>query len=225
MLTPVNALAVMAKAPVSGRVKTRLVPPLSHERAAELSKALLVDLLRHLPGLRGAKRYLFFAPADAHASMSELAGGEFELVAQRGDDLGARMQAVFSELWGRGHGRIALIGGDLPVFPLNFLEQTFAALDTAAPRVVLGPSRDGGYYLIGMNRSLPEIFTGMTWSHEQVLSDTLAKIAALKIDALQLPPWFDVDTYGDLAALVGLLRGGEHSMKSTATVLRAWSFY
>jgi rSAM/selenodomain-associated transferase 1 len=215
----------MGKAPVAGQVKTRLVPPLSHGQAAELSKALLVDLLRHLVRLSGAKRYLFFAPDDAHATMSALAGGEFELVAQRGDDLGARMQAVFAELWGRGHRRIALVGADLPVFPLNFLEQAFAALDTAAPRVVLGPSRDGGYYLIGMNRPLPEIFTGMTWSHEQVLRDTLAKIGALRIDTLQLPPWFDVDTPADLAALGRLLRDGEQGMKSTAMVLRAWNFY
>jgi glycosyltransferase A (GT-A) superfamily protein (DUF2064 family) len=113
----------------------------------------------------------------------------------------------------------------LPVFPLNFLEQTFAALDTAAPRVVLGPSRDGGYYLIGMNRPLTEIFTGMTWSHEQVLRDTLAKIDSLRIDTLQLPPWFDVDTPEDLAALGRLLRDGEQGMKSTAAVLRAWDFY
>ena len=215
----------MAKAPVAGQVKTRLVPPLSHEQAAELSAALLRDLLRHLHGLNGAKRYLFFAPDDAHASMSELAGGEFELVAQRGDDLGARMQAVFAELWGRGHRRIALVGADLPVFPLSFLDQAFAGLDIPDARVVLGPSRDGGYYLIGMNRALPEIFAGMTWSHEKVLSDTLAKLGSLKIDALQLPPWFDVDRPEDLAALGRRLRDNDRGMKSTVAVLRAWDFY
>jgi rSAM/selenodomain-associated transferase 1 len=224
MPTPVNALAVMAKAPVAGSVKTRLVPPLSERQAAEFSRALLVDLLGHVQRLRVAQHYLFFAPDHAAEPMAELAGGQFQLLAQRGDDLGARMQAVFGELWARGHRRIVLIGGDLPVFPLDFLEQAFAWLDTAAARVVLGPSRDGGYYLIGMNRLAPEIFSDMTWSHDKVLRETLRKINEMNLEALQLPPWFDVDTPADLVEMRHLVRAGEESMKNTADVLRRMNF-
>jgi len=224
MPTRANALAVMAKAPVAGHVKTRLVPPLSHDQAADLSRALLADLLGHVSALTGAEHYLFFTPEGAAASMSELAGGKFHLVAQRGDDLGARMEAVFADLWKRGHRRMVLIGGDLPVFPLEFLEQAFARLDTPADRVVLGPSRDGGYYLVGMNRRVAEIFTDMTWSHGRVLSETLKKIRSLGIEALQLPLWFDVDTPADLAEMRQLVRGRKKSMKNTAGVLRRLSF-
>jgi hypothetical protein len=133
------------------------------------------------------------------------------------------MQTVFDDLWARGHRRVVLIGGDLPVFPLNFLQQAFALLDAPADRVVLGPSRDGGYYLVGMNRLVPEIFAGMSWSHEQVLSDTLKKLDALKVNALQLPPWFDVDTPADLVWLRQLIVSGEN-MKNTAGVLRRLDF-
>jgi hypothetical protein len=157
--------------------------------------------------------------------MGELARRQFHLLAQRGDDLGARMQAVFADLSERGHRRIVLIGGDLPIFPLKVLEQAFASLDTPADRVVLGPSRDGGYYLVGMNRLAPEIFAGMTWSHDRVLGDTLKKIDSLKVDAVQLPQWFDVDTPADLATVRQLLRTCEKSMKSTAAVLRRINFY
>ena len=215
----------MAKAPIAGQVKTRLVPPLSHEQAAQLSRALLADLLAHVLGLSGAERYLFFAPDHAADLMRDLTGERFHLLTQRGGDLGARMQAVFDDLWARGHRRIILIGGDLPVLPLQSLEQAFTALATPVERVVLGPSRDGGYYLIGMNRLMPEIFTGMTWSHGQVFSDTIKKAQALKIEALQLPLWFDIDTPLDLKQLPQWLRDCEQSMKHTAQVLRQMNFY
>ncbi|MGH7798943.1 MAG: TIGR04282 family arsenosugar biosynthesis glycosyltransferase [Candidatus Binatia bacterium] len=225
MPTRANALAVMAKAPIPGMVKTRLVPPLTNDQAAELSGALLADLLDHVQNLSGAERYLFFAPDYAAALMSDLAGARFHLLAQRGADLGARMQGVFTDLWARGYRRIVLIGGDLPGFPLNVLEQAFAWLDTPAQRVVLGPSRDGGYYLAGMNSLALEIFAGMTWSHSRVLSDTLEKIKSLRVEAMQLPLWFDVDTPADLAQLRQLVLSSGESMKNTAAVLRQITFY
>ena len=213
----------MAKAPVPGTVKTRLVPPFTAEQAAELSRALLSDLLNHVRGLSGAERYLFYAPDDAETLMRTIAGADCQIMPQRGAELGARMQAVFADLWARGHRKIVLIGGDLPVLPLNFLEQAFAWLDTSAQRVVLGPSRDGGYYLVGMNRLFADIFAGMTWSHSRVLSDTLEKIKSQNAEALQLPLWFDVDTPADLVRLRQLIVSGEN-MKNTAGVLRRLDF-
>jgi hypothetical protein len=223
MPTHVNALAVMAKAPIPGTVKTRLVPPFTAEQAAELSGALLADLLDHVQGLGGAERYLFFTPDHAASLMGGLAGAKFQLLPQRGAELGARMQAVFADLWARGHRKIVLIGGDLPVLPLTCLEQAFAWLDTSAPRVVLGPSRDGGFYLVGMNRLCADIFAGMTWSHSQVLGDTLEKIKSQNAEALQLPLWFDVDTPADLVRLRQLIVSGEN-MKNTVGVLRRLDF-
>jgi rSAM/selenodomain-associated transferase 1 len=191
----------MAKAPVPGEVKTRLVPPLTAEQAADLSRALLLDQLDHLTALRSADLYLVFAPADAAAAVKTLAPGRYQCFPQRGDDLGSRMENVLAELWRRGHRNVLLIGGDLPPVPLETLYDAFAQLSADQSRVVLGPSLDGGYYLVGMNQPVLEIFSGMTWSHDQVFNETIRRLDRLGIDCALLPEWFDVDGAADLERL------------------------
>jgi uncharacterized protein len=191
----------MAKAPIPGNVKTRLVPPLTEEQAAQFSRALLIDLLNSVKELSAVELYLFYAPDGAKALMQEIAGHNFHLLPQRGEDLGARMQAVFTDLCSTGHRKIVLTGSDFPPFPLEYLAQAFDWLETSALRIVLGPSGDGGYYLIGMNQPTPEIFADMTWSHDAVLARTLEKLAVLNIETKQLPVWFDVDTPADFEQL------------------------
>lgn len=201
MPIPVNALAIMAKAPVAGAVKTRLVPPLTAQQAAEFYRALLVDQFEHLSNIGGAERYVFFAPADAEATLRELAGADYAYLPQCDGDLGARMAQVFVDLWQRGHGNVVLIGSDLPALPLAIIDDAFARLASGEPRVVLGPSQDGGYYLVGMNRPTPEIFTNMTWSHERVLADTTARLDHLGAAFSLLPSWFDLDVAEDFRRL------------------------
>ena len=194
----------MAKAPIAGKVKTRLVPPLTQEQAADLYRALLLDQLEHLSGLTVAELYLVYAPEDSVPLMRQLAPPNFHCFAQRGDDLGERMDAAFIDLWRRGHRNVVLVGSDLPALPLSYLETAFGLLVTSTHQVVLGPSRDGGYYLVGMNQPTPEIFQDMTWSHNQVLTQTMKRLAALGIAAELLPTWFDLDTVEDLAYLQSL---------------------
>jgi uncharacterized protein len=201
MAMPVNALAVMAKAPVAGEVKTRLLPAVTAEEAAELSRALLVDQLKHLQEFDAADFYLAFAPDDARLLMENLAPPCFRLFPQEGADLGARMEAAFKRLFDIGHRNIVLIGGDLPPMPLRYFAEAYAFLATSNQRVVLGPSRDGGYYLVGCNQPTPQIFQGMRWSHSAVLAQTQDKLASLKIDYHLLPTWFDIDTPADLRYL------------------------
>jgi uncharacterized protein len=201
MAMPVNALAVMAKAPVAGEVKTRLLPAVTAEEAAELSRALLVDQLKHLQEFDAADFYLAFAPDDARLLMENLAPPCFRLFPQEGADLGARMEAAFKRLFDIGHRNIVLIGGDLPPLPLRYFAEAYAFLATSNQRVVLGPSRDGGYYLVGCNQPTPQIFQGMRWSHSAVLAQTQDKLASLKIDYHLLPTWFDIDTPADLRYL------------------------
>lgn len=196
-----NALAVMAKAPIPGSAKTRLIPFLSAAQAAALARALLIDQLEHLLTFRNADLYLAFAPADARRLMRRLAPPRFGIFPQRGADLGARMQNIFATLFVKGHGRIVLIGGDLPPVPLHYFTQAFTYLDHPKPQAVLGPSQDGGYYLIGLNRLPAEIFTEMSWSHDQVFTQTMAKLRALSVPVLELPQWLDIDTPDDLKAL------------------------
>jgi uncharacterized protein len=216
-----NALAVMAKAPVAGQVKTRLLSSFTAEEAAELSRSLIVDQLNHLQELDTTDFYLAFAPDDAQLLMEKLAPSCFHLFPQQGDDLGWRMAAVFERLFQMGHKNITLIGGDLPPVPLGFFEQAYAFLESSKKRVVLGPSRDGGYYLVGCNQPTPEMFRGMSWSHSEVLTETQSKLASLKVDYHLLPLWFDIDTADDLRHLESVSDNAlKKRMPNTLLVLR-----
>lgn len=188
----------MAKAPLPGSVKTRLVPPLTPEQAADLSRALLLDQLEHLKQLDDVDRYVAYAPGDAEAIMRTLGGADYQYFAQSGRDLGARMQQVFTELWRRGYHDVVLIGGDLAPLPLQILNHAFTQLSSHQDQIVLGPSADGGYYLVGMNRPTPEIFADMNWSHDRVLAQTVSKLDGLSIAYRLLPAWFDLDRAEDI---------------------------
>lgn len=194
----------MARAPIAGEVKTRLVPPLTREQAADLYRALLLDQLEHLQGLATAELYLVYTPDNAAALIKQLAPPNFHCLAQRGGDLGERMNFAFSDLWQLGHRSVVLIGSDLPALPLDYLATAFELLATSTHRVILGPSRDGGYYLVGMNQPTPQIFENMSWSHGKVLAQTRERLAGLGIAAELLPTWFDLDTVEDLAYLQSL---------------------
>jgi uncharacterized protein len=216
-----DALAVMAKAPVPGQVKTRLLPLLTAEAAAELSRSLLVDQLNQVKELNTADFYLAFAPDDARLLMEHLAPACFHLFPQQGDELGARMAAVFKKLFDLGYKNIVLIGADLPPVPLRFFFEAYAFLESSNKRVVLGPSRDGGYYLVGCNQPTPEIFEGMSWSHSLVLAQTLERLAASRVDFHLLPSWFDIDTPDDLRHLPSALDSTlENTMPKTAALLQ-----
>ena len=220
MPTRANALAVMAKAPVPGIVKTRLVPPLTKEQAAELFHALLLDQLDHLATV-DADLYVAFTPNDAQALFESIVPAGYQCFSQHGSDLGQRMNEVFAELWRRGHRKLIVIGSDLPPVALNSFAYAFAQLSVVERRVVIGPSQDGGYYLIGMNQPVPEIFSGMTWSHQRVLAETTGKLTALGINFSILPEWFDIDTVQDIDRLRTICDPSTRvSMKRTRACLK-----
>lgn len=222
MPTRANALAVMAKAPIAGAVKTRLVPFLTAAQAAELARALLLDQLEHLCALDDADLYLAFSPPGEAALMRRLAPPRFEIFPKSQGDLGARMENIFARLFARGYEAALLIGADLAPVPLEYFARAFDYLNAGAPRAVLGPSRDGGYYLVGLNGPQPALFENMTWSHDQVLAQTLAKLAAVRIPVLQLPPWFDIDTPADLTRLRAALDSSLHGTAAhTSQILSA----
>ncbi|HEY7556519.1 MAG TPA: TIGR04282 family arsenosugar biosynthesis glycosyltransferase [Candidatus Binatia bacterium] len=216
-----NALAVMAKAPLAGQVKTRLMPALSAAEAAALARALLLDQLRHLAAIADADLYLAFAPATERGLFQDMAPPGFRLFPQQGADLGARMANVFDTLHGVGYRNMVLIGGDLAPVPLEIFAEAFALLENRLQRVVFGPSRDGGYYLVGCNHPPPRIFEGMSWSHGEVLAQALAVLVSLQIDAHLLPIWFDIDTVDDLRHLQSLLNPAlEKTLPNTLPLLR-----
>lgn len=212
-----NALIVMTKAPRPGESKTRLVPPLTFEEAAALAQALLTDQLNHLARFAGAELFVAFAPQDAAAFFHALVPARFSCFPQKGEDLGERMRQAFQNLFTTGWKSILLIGSDLPPIPFETFDAAYAALG-AGRDVVLGPTADGGYYLIGMSRLVVDVFAGIHWSRADVLHRTLEKISGAGLSHELLPLWHDIDTPEDLVRLDQ--QANVFPMKSTLTVLQ-----
>ncbi len=196
------AIAVMAKAPRAGQVKTRLVPPLSLEEAAELYRCLLLDKLLQVGQLSGVDPYLAYTPIEAMQSMLSLAPQAFTLIPQVGSDLGDRLHRLSAILLERGYAGVILIDSDTPTLPTDHLVDAIARLQNESTDLVLGPAEDGGYYLIGLKRPCRALFDGIPWSGPAVLAETLGRASAQRLQVSTLPAWFDVDTPDDLARLL-----------------------
>lgn len=209
MAMPRQALFVMAKDPRAGQVKTRLCPPLTSEVAARLYQCFLLDVLDLVAGLPGVDPVVAFSPPEAQVEFSRLTSGRFQLVPQEGADLGARLENSFHVLFQQGYTRVAAVSTDTPDLPAEYLQEAFYRLRDA--RVVLGPCPDGGYYLIGLSSPTPELFRGMPWSTDRVISETDARVKRMGLALSYLPEWPDVDTATDLDRLVRELTGGRRS--------------
>jgi hypothetical protein len=195
------AIAVMAKAPMAGHVKTRLVPPLTREEAAELYRCLLLDKIRQVGTLSGVDPYLAYTPAEARAQMASLAPQDFTLIPQAGSDLGDRLHRLSAVLLDGGHPGVIIIDSDTPTLPSTYLLDALDRIQNESTDLVLGPAEDGGYYLIGLKRPCRSLFDSIPWSGPSVLSETLRRASAQRLEVATLPSWFDVDTPSDLLRL------------------------
>ncbi len=151
-----NILALFAKAPVPGQVKTRLCPPLSFSQAASLYQAMLTDILEQHAASRGGDRVLWYTPATAAGWFQHAVRAGYELRAQQGAGLRARMRHVFQLHAAEGYERIVLRGTDSPTLPLGRIASAFEALEWR--ELVLCPDRDGGYNLIGLREPCDALF-------------------------------------------------------------------
>ena len=195
------AIAVMAKAPEAGQVKTRLVPPLSQEEAAELYRCLLLDKLFQVSQLPRVDSYVAYTPGEAGPLMRELAPQSFTLIPQSGSDLGARLHRLSAILLERGHPGVLIVDSDTPTLPMAYLLEAIEQLQGEITDLVLGPAEDGGYYLIGLKRPCRALFDGIRWSSPSVFPETLRRACAQRLRVATLPSWFDVDTADDLRRL------------------------
>lgn len=211
-----QTLLIFAKQPVAGRTKTRLCPPLSHAAAAELYACFLHDTLALARQVPASSRVIVYQPEEAASYFAALAP-DFDLLPQRGADLGERMDRCFTTVLGAGPGAAVLIGSDIPTLRAAYVNHAFALL--GKHDLVLGPSDDGGYYLIGMRRLHPRLLREVTMSTPTVLRDTLAIAAELDLRAALLPGWYDVDTPADLARLRAELAAAPPTV---APHTRAW---
>jgi len=194
-------VAIMARVPVAGRVKTRLCPPLTSDQAARLARCFLLDRVEQLGAIADASPVVAFTPADLEAELRRLLPGDVRLVPQEGADLGARLDRILTGLLVEsGAGAIA-IDTDSPTVPTDYLRQACAHLARATADIVLGPSEDGGYYLIGLRQPAPDLFREMPWSTAAVLDETVTRTRRLGLRLALLPPWFDVDRGEDLGRL------------------------
>jgi rSAM/selenodomain-associated transferase 1 len=189
------------KSPTTGRVKTRLAQDIGPANSAGLYKSFVLDILTVLTDLDTNLKICFDPPQEQDALANWL-GNDFSYLPQKGRNLGARMKNAFKKAFADGFEQVVLVGSDIPDLPADFVSQAFAALDTHD--AVIGPSTDGGYYLIGFSREtfLPSTLDGITWSTESVLKQTLSTFNKYKRKPYMLPRWHDVDDARGLNKLI-----------------------
>ncbi len=192
-MTP--AIAIFLKAPRPGRVKTRLAAEIGDRHALRLYRLIAARTLAAVRAT-GMDATVWFAPADAGPELRYWLGEEWALRPQASGDLGARMVASTHAVEA-GRGWIAL-GGDCPGITAELIDQAAAAI--ARGEIVIGPTYDGRYYLLGGRTPLPDLFTAMPWSTEQVLAETRARLERVGAAWHELPFLRDVDTAADARA-------------------------
>ena len=210
----------MVKAPRAGSVKTRLVPPLSESEAASLAACFAQDTIlnarRVLPNVLVA-----YAPADARFDLEPLLPADLSWFAQVGNDLGQRLDSVVNHVSQLGFSPFILLGADSPTLPTAFLQQALLVLVSNQADISLGPTDDGGYYLIGLHRPVPDLFQNIDWSTPAVYRQTAANASALNLRLNTTPCWYDVDTPGDLGRLRHQILS-DHEMQQRAPNTYRW---
>jgi rSAM/selenodomain-associated transferase 1 len=193
-------LVVVAKAPVPGEVKTRLFPHLSPQEAANVYQNFLRDTLLEMGTIPGIDAAVAFTPEEAGGIFTSLAAGLFSLFLQRGKDLGERLCNIFVEKLREGYEAVSIINSDSPDLPKDVVQESFRRLSSNQAEVVFGPCDDGGYYLVGMKKVIPELFIDIPWSTDRVLSLSLERAEKMAIKTDLLPRWNDIDTFEELVA-------------------------
>jgi rSAM/selenodomain-associated transferase 1 len=198
------ALAVMAKAPRPGKVKTRLSPPLTLEQTAALNVCFLRDTAQNIAQVTASGKaagLISYTPIGDEALFDGLMPKDFSLVLQREDGFGERLLCAATDILACGFGAVCLIDSDSPTVPTAAFQKAVDALQAPGNRIVLGGSDDGGYYLIGMKQPHPEPFKNITWSTASVYAETVSAIMAAGIEFVELPLWYDVDDAATLKTL------------------------
>ncbi len=211
-----NALIIFAKAPRLGQVKTRLQPDLTPEESISLYKAMVEDLMKQLEHTGFCDLKIFFYPSDAKTEMQNWLGEHYKYFSQKGEDLGDKMYSAMVEIFKQNYKKVVLIGSDIPTIDTTTIVRAFSSLDDYD--IVLGPSQDGGYYLIGSKKPQSELFKDIIWSTSFVLQKTIEKARKAELEVVQLEIKSDIDTYDEVIKLWKYLKmrneKGVYSYKS-----------
>ena len=209
----------MTKAPEAGRVKTRLTPPLSAEEAAALNTCFLRDTASAISRTAAGGKtqgVAVYTPPGSEAAYAEILPADFILVPQREGDFGERLLAATQDLLRLGFESVCLIDSDSPTVPDSVFAQAAQFLSGPGDGVVLGPSDDGGYYLIGLKKPHRRLFQQIDWSTERVLEQTIAAAREIDLPVQLLPSCYDVDDRATLARLCGELFGANGNANFSA---------
>jgi uncharacterized protein len=212
-------IAVMAKASIVGRTKTRLVPPLTFEEAARCNTAFLRDVAANILAASAEASiagYMAFGPPHSKPFFQDNLPRAIGLVEAWYPNFGDCLACAITQLLQRGHPCAVVLNSDSPTLPTSLLVETAEVLGRPGDRAVLGPANDGGYYLLGLKAMHRRLFQGIAWSTEHVARQTLERAAEVGLPVHVLPEWYDVD---DIRALK-MLRAELFGQRSFAPDLR-----
>jgi rSAM/selenodomain-associated transferase 1 len=229
------AIAVMAKAPRPNHVKTRLVPPLTPHEAASLNACFLRDITENIREAGRAvpiEGFVAYAPEGCEALFDGTLAPGTGLVLADGsigvphgvNGFGRALLHAATSLLAQGYGAVCLVNSDSPTLPTAFLTQAAEVLARPGDRMVLGGAEDGGYYLVGLKAPHAALFRDIAWSTDEVAARTLAQAAALGLESVTLPLWFDVDDAASLTRLIDDLAASslDRLAPYAAQATRAW---
>ena len=197
---PECAIAVMAKQPEPGKVKTRLCPPLTPEQAADLSEAFFLDTVSLVSGIEKTDIFVAYDPDTALDFFSRMTPAFVKFVAQGQGDLGARLSGISRKVFSHGYRKLVILASDTPHLPRDCIRLAFARLDDTD--IVLGPCDDGGYYLIGSSSPALGLFEGIPWSTSRVLDLTIGRAREAGMTCELLPSCYDIDKWDDATRLM-----------------------
>ncbi|MDD2270907.1 MAG: TIGR04282 family arsenosugar biosynthesis glycosyltransferase [Desulfuromonadaceae bacterium] len=192
-------LIVFAREPLPGDVKTRLAASIGDRLATDIYEKMLQDVLETCRQLSGVETVVFWACAENSLPLLSMRYRCRSRI-QGAGDLGQRMQAAFEEMFAEGCDLCCIIGSDAPDLPLSHFLEAYRLLAEPQTDVVFGPSKDGGYYLLGLRQSHPQLFTNIPWGGAAVLEQSLAAARDSALATVLLPEWQDIDTVEDLQA-------------------------
>lgn len=209
MRTEENGLALFCKHWTPGRIKTRWGSEIGMERAAAAAR-VFQECLVHRLATKGDRRILVYSPSNQAAEYRHLAGAAWQCVEQSDGDLGQRLSGFASRMLGEVK-RLVILGSDSPDIPPDYIEQAFALLQQLP--VVLGPAQDGGYYLVGMSRFVPELFDAIPWSTSRVFAESCDRLRRVGVAFGALPMWDDVDDHASWMRVRDRWRRAEESSR------------
>jgi len=209
------ALGVMTKAPRAGEVKTRLVPPLTPDEAALLNACFLRDtaaaistaIVSGKKSEKNARGVAVYTPVGWEDAYADILPSDFDLLLQRGESFGERLFFAAEDLFKGGFDSVCLIDSDSPTVQSSSFAQAVEFLSSPSDQFVLGPTDDGGYYLIGLKEPHREMFEQIDWSTERVLEQTKARAKEIGLEVKLLPLCYDVDDSTALRRLCNELLG------------------